>query len=51
MIDGNEAGEKRNVSIEEVYGREEALEIIRRSMADYNSAFPQYQPSAHSAGQ
>ena len=32
-------GEKRHVTITEVYGREEALEVIRRSMADYSAIF------------
>ena len=44
-------GEKRNVSIEEVYGRDEALEVISRSMTDYNSAFPQYRTAKPSAKQ
>jgi inorganic pyrophosphatase len=35
-------GEKRHVSIEEIYGREEAQEVVRRSMTDYDRAFPQY---------
>jgi len=33
-------GEKRKVTIPEVYNREEALEVIRRSMEDYSQAFP-----------
>lgn len=33
-------GEKRKVTIPEVYNREEALEVIRRSMEDYSKAFP-----------
>ena len=32
-------GEKRHVTITEVYGREEAFEVIRRSMADYSAIF------------
>lgn len=32
-------GEKRHVTITDVYGREEALEVIRRSMADYSAIF------------
>lgn len=35
-------GEKRRVSIEETYNREEAMEVVRRSMTDYSNAFPQY---------
>jgi inorganic pyrophosphatase len=42
-------GEKRHVSIEEIYDREEALEVVRRSMTDYNIAFPQYQTPTPSA--
>lgn len=34
-------GEKRRVKISEVYGREEALEVIRRSMDDYSDSYPQ----------
>lgn len=34
-------GEKRQVTIAEIYGREEAQEIIRRSMADYSERFPE----------
>jgi inorganic pyrophosphatase len=44
-------GEKRHVSIEEIYDREEALEVVRRSMTDYNIAFPQYQTTVPSAKQ
>jgi inorganic pyrophosphatase len=44
-------GEKRHVSIEEIYDREEALEVVRRSMTDYNIAFPQYLTPAPSAKQ
>ena len=44
-------GEKRHVSIEEIYDREEALEVVRRSMTDYNIAFPQYRTPAPSATQ
>jgi inorganic pyrophosphatase len=33
-------GEKRRVVIAEVYDREQALEVIRRSMQDYSKAFP-----------
>jgi len=41
-------GEKRRVSIEETYNREEALEVVRRSMTDYGNAFPQYRTKTHS---
>ncbi|MCU0379000.1 MAG: inorganic pyrophosphatase [Bacteroidales bacterium] len=34
-------GEKRSVTIPEVYDRNEALEVIRRSMEDYKNDFPQ----------
>jgi len=34
-------GEKRQVTIAEIYGREEAQEIISRSMADYSGRFPE----------
>lgn len=34
-------GEKRSVTIPEVYDRDEALEVIRRSMEDYKNDFPQ----------
>ena len=44
-------GEKRHVSIEEIYGREEAQEVVRRSMTDYNNAFPQYQSDMPSTQQ
>jgi inorganic pyrophosphatase len=33
-------GEKRRVTIADVYDREEAQEVIRRSMEDYTVAFP-----------
>lgn len=33
-------GEKRKVTIPDVYDREEALEVIRRSMEDYQKDFP-----------
>jgi inorganic pyrophosphatase len=42
-------GEKRRVSIEETYDREEALEVVRRSMTDYSNAFPQYRTTTRSA--
>lgn len=32
-------GEKRNVEISHVYDREEAYEVISRSMEDYNDRF------------
>ena len=36
----NLPGEKRKVTIEEIYDREEAWEVIRRSMADYADIYP-----------
>jgi inorganic pyrophosphatase len=36
----NLPGEKRKVTIEETYGREEAQEVIRRSSADYADQYP-----------
>ena len=34
-------GEKRRVVIAETYGRQEALEVIRRSMKDYSGEYPE----------
>lgn len=34
-------GEKRKVTISEIYGREESLEVIKRSMDDYRESFPE----------
>jgi inorganic pyrophosphatase len=34
-------GEKRKVTIPEIYGREESLEVIKRSMDDYRENFPE----------
>ena len=39
----NLPGEKRKVTIDEVYGKDEAQEVIRRSAADYADAFPEMQ--------
>lgn len=36
----NLPGEKRKVTIEETYGKEEAQEVIRRSAADYADLYP-----------
>ncbi|MDZ7635305.1 MAG: inorganic pyrophosphatase [Bacteroidales bacterium] len=36
----NLPGEKRKVTIEETYGKEEAQEVIRRSAADYADIYP-----------
>lgn len=35
-------GEKRKVTIAEIYDRMEAQEVIRRSVADYNDSYPAY---------
>jgi len=34
-------GEKRKVTIAEIYDRVEAQEVIRRSMTDYLDSFPE----------
>jgi inorganic pyrophosphatase len=33
-------GERRRVTITEIYDRTEALEVIRRSMKDYSAVYP-----------